>query len=73
MKINVNISIKTSDVLSAQMKAEHLAKIADLLTEEQLEQIVPILKSVKQKVEAGASAFALSAEGMKLIGILKKP
>lgn len=72
MKINKQIVIEASDRFDAEIKANLLATTSEVLTANQLEGILPIIRVIKQKIKNGAGGMALLNEGTALLNILKQ-
>lgn len=71
MKINKHIPIDAKDAFDAEIKANLLATLSTILSANQLEGMLPILRVIKQKIHTGAGAMALINEGTALLNILK--
>lgn len=66
------VAVTANDTIDAEIKANYLAALSDILSTKQLEQIVPILTKIQTKARNGASAFSLVNDGSALLDIIKQ-
>jgi len=72
MKTRIQVVIDAKNIMDAELKANVLANISEVLSTEQLSQILPILKDLKTKVKKGTSAMLLVGDANNLLNILKQ-
>lgn len=71
-KHSKQVAVTANNTMDAEMKANYLGTLSDILSTKQLEQIIPILTKIQTKARGGASAFSLVNDGSALLDIIKQ-